>query len=144
VLTTPLRAGMLLGTSAAVYAVTLAGVAALQSGNDAALAARNGPFVDEIAKARLQHDTLDARIGAIDASAEGLAGDYATLAGDLAAYEAQLDDLASMVARVQGSAAALPHRINLPSVTIRGAVGASGSGRQSVPRAATNTRASGG
>ncbi len=46
ILTTPARAGMLVGASAAVYAVTLAGISGLQAEADAAVAAARAPYQD--------------------------------------------------------------------------------------------------
>jgi len=58
--------------------------------------------------------------------------------GDVASYEARLDELAALVAEVQGSAAALPTRISLPSVTMRGAVGGSGRAPATTARSAAS------
>ena len=118
-LTTPARAGMLIGASAAIYAVSLAGVAGLQSQSDAELAARRQPYLDELARTRAANDSLEAALAAVGSQAGALSGTYATTAGDVTAYEARLDQLAALVAEVQGSAAALPTRISLPTVTVR-------------------------
>lgn len=118
-LTTPARAGMLIGASAAVYAVSLAGVAGLQSQSDSELAARQQPYLDELARTRATNDSLEAALAAVGTQAEALSGTYATTADDVTAYEARLDQLAALVAEVQGSAAALPTRISLPTVTVR-------------------------
>src|SRR5512144_406085 len=61
-LTTPARAGMLIGASAAVYAVTLAGVSGLQSQSDAELVARRQPWMDQLAETRAANDRLEATI----------------------------------------------------------------------------------
>ena len=139
ILSTPTRAGMLIGASAAVYAVTLAGVSVLQGDSDAALSARRQPYVEALAAARSANDALEASLLNVDAGARALAADYAAVGGDVASYQARLDELAALVAQVQGSAAALPTRISLPSVTMRGAIG--GSGR--APATTTRTKASG-
>ena len=65
----------------------------------------------------------ESRLGSIDASARALAGGWTDATNDIAAYEAKLDDLAALVADVQGSTAALPARIKLPSVSMHGAIG---------------------
>ncbi len=118
-LTTPARAGMLVGASAAIYAVSLAGIAGLQSRSDADLAARRQPYLDQVARTRAANDELEAALSKIGAQAEALSATYATTADDVAAYEARLDQLTALVAEVQGSAAALPTRISLPKVTMR-------------------------
>jgi hypothetical protein len=110
---------MLIGASAAIYAVSLAGVAGLQSQSDAELAARQQPYLDELARARAANDGLEAALAALGTQAQALSGTYATTADDVTAYEARLDQLAALVAEVQGSAAALPARISLPKVTVR-------------------------
>lgn len=147
-LTTPARAGMLLGASAAVYAISLAAVAGLQASDDTAIAARRQPFVDAIADGRAANDTLEAAITRIDLQASSLASSYSRSADDVAAYEARLDDLAALVAETQGSMAAMPTRIKLPNVTMRGPIAAAATrtsgGHSAPPRSTTNTRASGG
>jgi len=149
-LTTPARAGMLLGGSAAVYAVTLAGIATLQASSDAQVAARRQPWVDRVAQIRTANDGLEQALVRADADAQWLASEYDSVGGDVAAYQARLDGLAALVAQVEGSAAALPTRIALPKVTMHGAVigrssssGGSG-GSSAAPRTTTTSGASGG
>ena len=88
-LTMPARAGMLLGASAAVYAVTLAGVSALQSSSDAAIAARRQPYLDAIAATRATNDALEAALLAADAEARALASEYAAVGANVAEYQAR-------------------------------------------------------
>ena len=147
--TTPARAGILIGASAAVYAVSLAAVAGLQASDDAAIAARRQPYVDAIADGRAANDALEAAIGDAGLQVQSVTSSYSLSADELAAYEARLDALARLVAETQGSMAALPRRINLPNVTMRGPIAAaatrsSGGRSGSAPRSTTNTRASGG
>lgn len=141
-LTTPARAGMLIGASAAVYAITLAGIAALQASDDAAVAARRQPWVDAIAAERAANDDLEATLAAAGEDAKWLGDVYADVSTDIAAYGARLDELAALVAEVEGSAAALPDRVKLPSVAMRGAIAAPRSG--GTTRAPTTTSTSGG
>ncbi len=141
-LSTPARAGMLLGASAAVYAVSLAGMSALQANSDADLAAQRQPYVDTVAQARIANDRLAAAVAKADADAKALVATYAAVGDDVAVYESRLDSLASLVADVQGSAAALPTRISLPKVTVRAPVSVS-RGTTSAPRTTTKTSASG-
>ena len=135
-LTTPARAGMLLGTSAAVYAVALAGVAGLQAQSDAELVARHQPYVEAVARARAANDALAAALDRTDADLQTIGTSYAGTGEAVTAYEARLDALAALVAEVQGSAAALPTRISLPKVTV------SSSGSRP-PKTSTTTGASG-
>ncbi len=135
--TTPARAGMLIGASAAVYAVSLAGVSALQSSSDAALDAQRQPYVDTVANARTANDRLEAAILQVDRETRSLVAAYAATGDDLTAYQGRLDALAALVADVQGSAASLPTRISLPRVSVHTtAVSAA-------PRTTTRTSASG-
>jgi hypothetical protein len=127
-LSTPARAGVLLGASAAVYAVTLAGVSGLQAETSNATAAVRASGLDAVARARTSNDRLEATLDGLDADTSRLVEAYATTAGQTAAYQARLDTLASLVAEVQGTAANLPARIQLPTVTLHGAIGG-GSGR---------------
>jgi len=143
VLSTPTRAGMLIGASAAIYAVTLAGVSLLQSDSDAALAASRQPYLDALAATRAANDTLEAALVKADGAAQALANDYTGVGQDVTAYQARLDELAALVAEVQGSAAALPTRISLPTVTMHGAVAGGGGGSGRAPAAKARTKASG-
>lgn len=139
ILDTRTRAGMLFGASTVVCAVSLAGVAMLQSQSDAAIAARRAPHVEAVAAAQAANDILEATLLDLDAQARALASDYAAVGEDVAGYQARLDELAALVADVQGSVAALPTRISLPTVTMRGPVGGSGT----VARAPATTVSSG-
>ena len=139
ILDTRTRAGMLIGASAAICAVTLAGVATLQSEGDAALVAGRAPYVEAVAAAQAANDVLESTLLNLDAQARALANDYAAVGEDVAGYEARLDELAALVADVQGSVAALPTRISLPTVTMRGAGGGSSAGA----RAPSTTASSG-
>jgi hypothetical protein len=145
-LTTPARAGLLLGGSAAAYAVTLAGIAALQASSDAQVAARRQPWIDQVAEVRAANDALEQALLRADTDARWLAAEYDAAGGDVAAYQARLDALAALVAEVEGSAAALPTRIALPKVTVRGAVTtrSSSGGGSSAPSSTSTSGASGG
>ena len=145
ILTTPARVGMLLGASAAMYAVTLAGVSFLQSSADADIAARRQPWLDEIAAARAANDATESALMTADQQSRWLSGVYADVGNDVTAYQARLDELSALVAKVQGSAAALPSRISLPAVVTRGAISTrSGGGTSKAPATTTKTAASGG
>jgi hypothetical protein len=139
-LTTPLRAGMLIGASAAIYAVSLAAVSGLQYQTEAQLAGQHQPMIETIAQARARNDALQATILAADAQVRAVAADYAKAGGNVSAYQAKLNALATLVAKVQGSAAALSSTISLPSVTIHGAIGGGGG---SAPATVGTTSASG-
>jgi hypothetical protein len=144
-LTTPARAGMLLGGTAAIYAGVLAGVATLQASDDAVIAARRQPWVEAVAAERAANDELEATLAAANDNAKWLGDGYADVSSDVAAFRAQLDELAALVSDVEGSAAALPTRVALPAVTMRGAVAPrSGGGTTRAPSTTSTTGASGG
>jgi hypothetical protein len=140
-LTTPARAGMLIGASAAIYAVSVASVAGLQAQGDAEVIARRQPYLDTLAQTRAANDELEAALLQADAETRALGGFYARAGESVAAYEARLDTLAALVAEVKGSAAALPSRISLPKVSIQGAVRTGGT---SAPATTSTSGASGG
>ncbi len=142
VLSTQTRAGMLIGASAAIYAVTLAGVSVMQADSDAAVVARRQPYLEAVAAARSANDALEVAVVKADGAARALASDYAAVGGDIASYQARLDELAALVAEVQGSAAALPTRISLPAISVRSA--GSGGGSSKAPATKATTTASGG
>lgn len=142
ILSTPARAGMLLGATAAIYAVTLAGISGLQAETDAATAAARAPYLGELAQTRAANDAFEARVRAADAEVHALVGTYGAVGADVTAFETRLDELATLVAQVQGSAAALPNRIQLPAVTSIRSSG--GSRTRSAPATQAKSRASGG
>jgi uncharacterized membrane protein YgcG len=117
VLSTPARAGMLFGATAAVYAVTLAGIAGIQAESESAVVAARVPYMEDLAATRAANETMEARIGKADAEVRALVATYGTVGGNVTTFQGRLDSLAALVADVRGSAAALPNRIKLPSVT---------------------------
>ncbi len=138
-LDTPTRAVMLVGVSAAVYAVALAGVAGLQFQTESANAAAHAPMLAAVDRTRAANDAVEAKLVDADARARGLDTEYAKAGTDAAGFQTRLDALAALVAVVKGSAATLPTAISLPSVKVHGAV--AGSGR--APATAAVTSASG-
>ena len=143
ILSMPARAGMLIGASAAMYAATLTGISVLQARDDATMAAAREPLLQAVAETRAANDALAARIEAANGSVSALIASYGSTGADVAAYQARLDSLAAMVAEVQGSAAALPARIKLPTVSARGPI-SSGGGGGSAPKTSGKSGASGG
>jgi hypothetical protein len=139
ILTTPARAGLLLGASAAVYAVSLAGVSALQADTDAQAIAARAPYLEEITRLEAANDELERVLLKADAEARALAADYGAVGVTVTDYQARLDTLAGLVAEVEGSVAALPARIKLPNVTMRGPI--AGASRSSSGRSAPSTNA---
>jgi hypothetical protein len=143
ILNTPARAGMLVGASAAVYALTLAGISGLQAETDASVAAARAPYQDVVAQTRAANDELEARILKADAEVAALVATYGKVGANVEAYQTRLDSLAALVAEVQGSAAALPTRIKLPTVSARGAIAGSSRSGGTTRRTTAKTGASG-
>lgn len=137
----PVHLAVMTGAAAGLYAASLAGVTALQSGTDARLAAAREPIAAAVAEQRAQHDRLEAAVDLAAESYAGAARRYDLLLETLAGHEAGLADLGSAVGAAEGSAASLavPARPALPPVR-------SSAGTRAVVRPATNatTGASGG
>lgn len=146
VLSTPARAGMLFGATAAIYAVTLAGISGLQADSEAAVAAARAPYLDELAQTQAANDAIEARITRADTEIHALVATYGAVGENVATFQERLDSLAVLVADVQGSAAALPARIKLPTVTTVRVSRSSGGGGggSSAPATGGSTGASGG
>ena len=113
----PLHLVVLVGASTAVYAASLAAVAAFQSHDDRALTQRQAPAADAVTRLHTGHDRLEAAIGrAADAYDQAAAG-YDALAPRLQDAETALDQLAERVQAVGGAALALPGHVSLPPVS---------------------------
>jgi hypothetical protein len=138
-LSTGARAGMLLGASAAIYAVSLAGVAGLQAQTQADAVALTQPAIDAVAQARAANDGLEAAIGDADARLQALVSDYGSLRADMSTYQTRFAQLSALVAKIEGSAALLNGSFKLPTVTMHGAIAGGGSSTVVV----TTTSASG-
>jgi len=129
----PVHLAVMTGAAAGIYAVSLAGVTALQASTDADLAAARQPVASAIAEQRALHDRLDIAVArAADGYAEAAAA-YAAILETLGAHETDLAALREAIGAAEGSAAGLsvPARAALP--TIRSTAGVS-----RAPRPATN------
>jgi hypothetical protein len=113
----PVHLAVLLGASTAVYAVSLAGVTALQSSADQALVDGQAPA--QAAAARLQdgHDRLEADLADAAARYAESAARYDALVGTMASMESSLEAYAGRVSAVTGAARALPARAPMPAIT---------------------------
>lgn len=133
----PLHLVVTMGLSAGAYAAALAGVTALQSSSELALAEKHAPTVEAIDMLRAEHARLETRLVVAGTAYNEAAAAYGELAGGLGEFEQRLGALGAQVKKVEGSAMALPSSVRLPSV---------GRASQSASRPATNatTGASGG
>jgi hypothetical protein len=127
----------MLGASTAAYGLTLAGVAALQSQAEAAIAAARGPALEALDAGAAAHDDMAARLEAARRHYADAAAAYGASGAALDALHGELGDLAVVVGTIRGESRALPASVPLPVV------------RVSVPATRTpvthaTTRASGG
>ena len=114
----PVHLAVMAGTAVGIYAVSLAGVTALQAATNADLAAQRDPVAAAIAQQRAGHDRMDAALtAAADGYAEAAAA-YADILETLAGHEGDLAALEQAIARAEGSAAklAVPARPALPTI----------------------------
>lgn len=133
----PIHVAVLVGASTAAYAVSMAGVTALQSNTDQALIADRAPSLAAAERVSQAHDRLQAQIELSAGSYAGSAATYDALTADLSALDSSLEAYAGRMKTVSGAARALPARASLPSV-------ARSSGQvSSKPRAKATTAASG-
>jgi hypothetical protein len=132
----PTSIWLLLGASTAGYALMLAGVAGLQSRNEADLIAARRPAVDGIAELVSGHDDLRAQLDQARAAYAATVQQYGAAGGSLDALHEQVALLAAIVAEIDGVSRTLPTSVKLPAVrqsvrsvsvpTTSGTTGASG------------------
>ena len=133
----PSHVWVMLGASTAGYALMLAGVAGLQSRNEADLIAARQPAADGVALVSSGHDGLQERIDEARAAYAATVNAYVAAGGNLDALHEQVALLSGLVAEIDGVSRSLPTTVKLPVV------------RQSVssvsaPKTSGTTGASGG
>lgn len=112
----PVHLAVLVGASAGVYAISLAGITALQSATDAQVTAEREPASHAVDVVAAAHDGLQSSVDGAAGAFTVAADRYGTLTGRLADMEASLDTLGQRVAKVTGAAGSLPARVNLPTI----------------------------
>jgi len=113
----PAHLAVLLGASAGIYAVSLAGVTALQSATDRAVMDERAPLGAATSTLAGGHDAVETDLErAVRAYGTAVAS-YDQLGSRLDAMETSLDALAGTVSQVSGAAEALPGHVALPAVT---------------------------
>lgn len=113
----PIHLVVLLGATAGIYAVSLAGVTALQSAADRALIDDGAPLDATTSSLSAGHDAFENDLARAARAYGDAAAGYDRLAPRLDELEISLDTLAGTVAKVSGAAKALPARVALPTVT---------------------------
>jgi hypothetical protein len=104
----PVHLAIFVGLSAGAYAVSLAGVTALQAASVQAVSDGYAPTSDAIDLLKTHHDQLEARLQAATAAYNTAAGGYGDVSDSLKAYEEQLQALAKQVTKTKGSAVWVP------------------------------------
>lgn len=133
----PVHIPVLIGTSAVIYAASLAGVTGLQSAADQATIAARAPAVASVDGLTARNDGLAGSLDDLRNGLQRVRAEYDGVAGSVDSVEARLEELAIRVADISGQVAALPQRISLPAV-------AAAPGRRVAPPVHATTRASGG
>jgi hypothetical protein len=133
----PVHLLVLFGASAGLYAVSLAGVTALQSSTERATSLERAPIVAELDSLAVANDRLTRGLDVAARVFDASSGSYDELGSRLGDTEARLAELAATVADVQGAARALPTRVALPAVR-------AATPRSVAPKVQATTGASGG
>lgn len=113
----PVHLAVLVGVSTSAYAITLAGVTALQSGADASVIADRAPAAHAAEQLADGHDRIEDRLETAQRSYVAAAARYDRLGPSMTDMESGLDALGRRVTKVSGAANALPGRVKLPSLS---------------------------
>ena len=113
----PTHIAVLIGASTAAYAISLAGMTALQSSADQAVIEVQAPTDEAAARLRIEHDRLQAEIDRSVAIYTASAARFEAVAAGLDGLDSSLEAYAGRMERVTGAARALPGRVNLPTVS---------------------------
>lgn len=109
----PVHLAVLIGVSASAYAVSLAGVTALQSATDTRIAAERAPAGHAADVLARDHDELEASLDEATQAYMRAADRYAGLGPRMVDMETSLATLGKRVAKVTGAANALPGRVSV-------------------------------
>ena len=136
----PIHVVVAVGMTAGLYAISLAGVAALQSASDLQLAADRAPAADAVAGLKSAHDAIEASLGTLNGTYARAADAYQGIAKAIVGHEQALAALGQQVQAVAGSAAALsvPVISLAPAQSSGSASAYSGPATRSVAPAAAN------
>ena len=114
----PVHVVVAVGMTAGLYALSLAGVSALQSAADTRLAADRAPAAGAVAGLKSAHDAMEADLGTLSGAYAHAANEYKVIAKGIAGHEQSLATLGKQVQAAAGSAAAL----SVPSIVDSGGV----------------------
>ena len=127
---------VMLGASTATYALVLAGVAGLQSRNEAGIAALRAPAVEGVTELAAGHDAVGARLQAAQDAYNRAVKEYVDAGGSLDSVETRLAAFATIVGQIDGVSRSMPTTVKLPPVQRASGAGA--------PKTQGTTGASGG
>lgn len=113
----PVHLAVLVGVSASAYALSLAGVTALQSATDTRIAAERAPAGHAADVLARDHDRLEASLNVATQTYALAADRYAGIGPRMVDMEASLEDLGKRVSKVTGAANALPGHVSLPTIS---------------------------
>jgi len=112
----PLHVPAFLGCSTGAYALTLAGVTAVQSATDMALDRERAPMAHSLDAISSDHAALEQSMLELADDYDRLATSYAGLGPTFDAVETGLERIAKTAAAITKSAASMPTRVALPSM----------------------------
>ena len=123
----PIHVVVAVGMTAGLYALSLAGVTALQSATDAQLAADRAPAAGAVAQLKSAHDAMEDSLTRLAGTYAKAANGYQAITDGIVEHEQALSALRQQVRAVAGSAAALsvPSLSRLPAVSGSAVAGSS-------------------
>ena len=115
----PIHVVVAVGMTAGLYALSLAGVTALQAATDAQLAADRAPAAGAVAQLKSTHDAMEGSLDRLASAYANVANGYQAITDGIVGHEQALAALRQQVEAAAGSAAALsvPSLSRLPAVS---------------------------
>lgn len=112
----PLHLAVVFGLSATAYAISLAGVTALQSIQEASLTANVAPAADAIAQMKATNDRLTSQIANAGTAYNKAVTTYQKVAKSIVSLEGGVSRLAASVARIESTSLVVPSPGSVPVV----------------------------
>jgi hypothetical protein len=113
----PIHVGVVVGLSASVYALSLAGVTSLQATTNAELTTAQAPALDAAARLGAAHTLTEQRLDAASSAYDETAKAYADLTQALGTYENGIKGLAGRVGKIEGSSLSMPSSVSMPHLS---------------------------
>jgi hypothetical protein len=118
----PIHLGIAVGVSASLYAVSLAAVTGLQSGQNAQTSSAYAPLVSSVDQVDGANADLAARLDAARAAFDASAGSFSDVVAKVPGFETRLKALAGAVTKIRGTSVSMPTGGALPRVSGAGTV----------------------